>query len=246
MVGSRRRIARILVPDRGRYVSREIRYGAARVVGYVLVAAAFAALVAAASAVVAGLIVFMGATILALAVMTFALGSRSLRRVQRGSPWRLLGARGRGRGTTRYARSYWAGRLGYDLETIAFVPAGGPGSGSPTSVEALPAVLRQTLLFYSGRIDEAIVVGLLAHEEQPGPSVAYLVACSMAQAGRDDEAIEWLERAASSGLANARALRSSPSLARIRHRPEMAAITFAVRENRTHARARRKRSSSTR
>ncbi|MGI9023763.1 MAG: TPR end-of-group domain-containing protein [Acidimicrobiales bacterium] len=103
------------------------------------------------------------------------------------------------------ARAGLVGELG---DRLLVTPAAG--------VEAL--VHLQSHLHAAGRFPAAAMVGqraFEAHPEDPG-HVAYDVACNWARAGKPDDALDWLERAADAGLSDPALADDDPDLAPIR------------------------------
>ncbi len=113
-------------------------------------------------------------------------------------PWSIIVAEG-------------VGRTGL-VEELADRLLASPAAG----VDAL--VHLQSHLHAAGRFPEAALVGQRAFDagpEQPA-HVAYDVACSWARAGKPDDALDWLERAADAGLAEPGLVDDDPDLAPLR------------------------------
>ena len=135
--------------------------------------------------------------------------------------------------TTGYAR----GRFGPATKAVADIVAragldqslaerllapGGPG----------PAAAGQfaTHLHGTGRYDEAMAVGRRALASAEGDpnidagEIAYNLACSHARAGQPDAALDWLEKAAGLGFADAALLDTDPDLDSLRELQRFAAV----------------------
>ena len=87
-----------------------------------------------------------------------------------------------------------------------------PGAGAQALVHL------QSHLHAAGRFPEAALVGQRAFDagaDNP-VEVAYDVACSWARAGKPDQALDWLERAADVGLADPTQIDDDPDLASVR------------------------------
>lgn len=85
----------------------------------------------------------------------------------------------------------------------------GPGGPGPDAVARLAVHLHE-----AGRYDEAAEAGQRAFDSgaDGGGRVAYNLGCSLARAGHDDAALDWLERAASAGFADLALLDGDPDL----------------------------------
>ncbi len=81
----------------------------------------------------------------------------------------------------------------------------------------------------------AIALGyqLTKHDKQEGRS-AYNLACAMARAGRDDDAVKWLRNAATHGYARPQAMREDPDLESLREHDGYREVMIAVRNNHVH------------
>lgn len=90
--------------------------------------------------------------------------------------------------------------------------------------------LLQKAAFDSGEYELSSDAGRRAFEMTKEPSVAYNVACAEARAGRDDEAMAWIECAVEAGFRDVDALASDSDLAALRSRPEFEAICGRLRE----------------
>ena len=101
---------------------------------------------------------------------------------------------------------------------------GTPGAG----VEAL--VHLQTHLHAAGRYPEAATVGQRAFAEGPEQpaQLAYNVACSLACAGQEDAALEWLERAVEGGFSDRTLLARDPDLETLRRSSRFRAVCQRV------------------
>jgi Zn-dependent protease len=121
-------------------------------------------------------------------------------------PWSLIVARTIGR----------AGVVDELADRLSATPGAGAGA----------LVHLQSHLFAVERYPEAARVGQRAFEAgAPEPAhVAYDVACSWARAARPDDALDWLERAAAAGLADASLVDDDPDLATIRGTPRYQAV----------------------
>lgn len=84
---------------------------------------------------------------------------------------------------------------------------------------AILARLAAEALGDDGAYEEAAEVAQLAFQQLRVPYHAYDAACHLVQLGRDDQAIEWLERAVAAGLELGEALQSDPALEPLRDRP---------------------------
>ena len=104
-----------------------------------------------------------------------------------------------------------------------------PGAG----VDAL--VHLQSHLHAAGRFSEAATIGQRAFAAGPdnAAEVAYDVACSWARAGRTDDALDWLERAADAGLTDAALLGDDPDLASLRETGRYRAVVARMGEGHT-------------
>ena len=87
-----------------------------------------------------------------------------------------------------------AGVLDRVLEELRTVPVL-PGPPKTNGYRAL-----QLGLHHAARYPDAARVGALLFELEPGPLVAYNVACSQALAGETEEALAWLDRAVEKGF----------------------------------------------
>lgn len=87
----------------------------------------------------------------------------------------------------------------------------------------LYALLQQTAL-QAGAYDVSIAAGQQALTRGASPHIAYNVACAHAQAGRLDEAMSWLERAAAAGYDDVKTLATDPNLEPLRDQPEFARL----------------------
>jgi Zn-dependent protease len=74
--------------------------------------------------------------------------------------------------------------------------------------------------FYAGHHDGAALIGQLLFEHFHQASDAFNVACSLGQAGKRREALEWLEKAVEAGLADPTVLDTDVDLAPVRSLPE--------------------------
>lgn len=99
----------------------------------------------------------------------------------------------------------------------------------PEYAAGLCAML-QKAAFDSGAYELSSDAGRRAFEMTKEPSVAYNIACAEARAGRDDEAMAWIERAVEAGFRDVDALASDSDLAALRSRPEFEAICGRLRE----------------
>jgi hypothetical protein len=87
-----------------------------------------------------------------------------------------------------------AGLLDRVLEEMRTLPAL-PGPPRNNGYRAL-----QLGLHHAGRYRDAARVGGILFEAEPGPLVAYNVACSWALAGETESALAWLDRAVEKGF----------------------------------------------
>ncbi len=87
-----------------------------------------------------------------------------------------------------------AGLLDRVLEELATLPAL-PGPPRNNGYRAL-----QLGLHHAGRFRDAAQVGDILFQAEPGPLVAYNVACSWALAGETEPALAWLDRAVEQGF----------------------------------------------
>ncbi len=121
-------------------------------------------------------------------------------------PWSMIVAE-------RVGRARVVDRL---VDRLLATPAAGSGA----------VVALQSHLFAAGRFPEAALVGQRAFgagADEPA-HVAYDVACSWARAARPDDALDWLERAADAGLADASRVDDDPDLAPIRETARYQAV----------------------
>ncbi|MGE0128135.1 MAG: site-2 protease family protein [Blastocatellales bacterium] len=88
----------------------------------------------------------------------------------------------------------------------------------------------QRAAFDSGEYELSSDAGRRAFDLTKEPGAAYNIACAEARAGRDDEALAWVERAVEVGFRDADALASDPDLAALRSRPEFELICGKLRE----------------
>jgi Zn-dependent protease len=88
-----------------------------------------------------------------------------------------------------------AGALDRVIEELNGLPKALPGPPKTNGYRAL-----QLGLHHAGRFREAARVGDLLFFQDPGPLVAYNVACSWALAGETEEALAWLDRAVEKGF----------------------------------------------
>jgi tetratricopeptide (TPR) repeat protein len=88
----------------------------------------------------------------------------------------------------------------------------------------------QAAAFHSGDYDLSAEAGRQAFERSKEPEVAYNVACAEARAGRDDEALAWIERAVAAGFRDFGALASDSDFETLRSRPEFESICGRLRE----------------
>jgi Zn-dependent protease len=109
--------------------------------------------------------------------------------------------------------------------------------------EALPLIARQQqpeyaagaykmlqiAAFHSGEFELSTEAGRQAFERMKDPEVAYNIACAEARAGREDQALPWIERAVEAGYSNGAALASDSDLETLRSRPEFEAICERLR-----------------
>jgi Zn-dependent protease len=110
--------------------------------------------------------------------------------------------------------------------------------------EALPLIARQQqpeyaagaykmlqiAAFHSGEFDLSAEAGRQSFERMKDPEVAYNIACAEARAGRDDEALAWIERAVEMGYHDGAAMASDPDFETLRSRPEFEALRGRLRE----------------
>jgi hypothetical protein len=100
----------------------------------------------------------------------------------------------------------------------------GPGGAGPSAVASLQAHLR-----YAGcHADAAMVSALLYSDERSDKAnTAFDVACALARAGNNDDAVLWLRRAIVHGFSSQQLLDGEPDLATLRLRadwPEVRAL----------------------
>lgn len=88
----------------------------------------------------------------------------------------------------------------------------------------------QTAAFHAGEYDLSVEAGRAAFERTKEPSAAYNIACAEARAGRDDEALAWINRAVEAGFRDIGALASDTDFAALRSRPEFEAVCGKLRE----------------
>ncbi len=87
----------------------------------------------------------------------------------------------------------------------------------------------QIAAFHSGEYELSAEAGRQTFERTKAPGIAYNVACAEARAGRADEALAWIERAAEAGYRNVAALASDSDFETLRSRPEFEAICGRLR-----------------
>jgi Zn-dependent protease len=108
------------------------------------------------------------------------------------------------------------GLVGELVERLVATPGAGTGA----------LVHLQSHLHDAGRYHEAATVGRRAFDAGPDDParVAYNVACSLACAGEEEAALEWLERAAEAGFADRTTLDNDPDLAPLRRSSRYQAV----------------------
>lgn len=89
-------------------------------------------------------------------------------------------------------------------------------------------VVVEGALFHAGRFDDALAISTLAFQRNGKPVHAYNAACSAARAGRSDEAIGWLDRAATAGWSDVAALDADEDLASLRLHPRYDGIRSRI------------------
>lgn len=99
----------------------------------------------------------------------------------------------------------------------------------PEYAAGLYAML-QKAAFDSGEYELSSDAGRRAFEMTKEPGVAYNIACAEARAGRDDEAMAWVNRAVEAGFRDVGALASDDDFAALRSRPEFEAVCGKLRE----------------
>ncbi len=78
--------------------------------------------------------------------------------------------------------------------------------------------------FRAGQYETSIEAGRLALERGASPVIAYNIACAHARMGKNDEAMEWVNRAVEAGFNERETLGSDPDIAALRVRPEFDVI----------------------
>jgi Zn-dependent protease len=96
------------------------------------------------------------------------------------------------------------------------------GKAEAIGARALQIVTNE--LFYAGHHAESAKLGELLFERFGQASDAFNVACSLGQAGRSREGIEWLEKAVEAGLADPKVLDTDADLAPLRDLPRFRTI----------------------
>lgn len=97
----------------------------------------------------------------------------------------------------------------------------GPGGPGPEAVARLAVHLHE-----AGRYDEAVAAGRRAFDSGAGGEgrVAYNLACSLARAGQEEAALDWLERAATGGFADLALVDGDPDLDPLRDHERFRAL----------------------
>lgn len=99
-------------------------------------------------------------------------------------------------------------RLIEELRTVAVLPGGLPRNNGYRAL--------QLGLHHAARFRDAARVGDIVFQSEPGPLVAYNVACSWALAGETEEALAWLDRAVEHGFRDTTLLDQDNNFDRIR------------------------------
>ena len=88
----------------------------------------------------------------------------------------------------------------------------------------------QAAAFDSGEYGLSVEAGRQAFERMKEPGVAYNIACAEARAGREDEALAWIERAVEAGFRDIDKLMADSDFNVLRSRPEFELICGRLRE----------------
>ncbi|MCU0270301.1 MAG: hypothetical protein MUF83_16875 [Acidimicrobiales bacterium] len=173
--------------------------------------------------------VAVGALMASAALVVAVVWSRKVGRLEAESGWRLfrLDTRVGFVRQVQVVRTWWRGRLGYDLENGLVISPPAPLS---IGVDDLPDPIRHVMLHRSSLYRQAADLGVAGYRGSD-PCWAYNTACSLARAGDEADAFVWLQKAVDDGWADVRMLRRDPDFARLRTRPAFGGIIAAARDN---------------